>query len=224
MNIQEIRSKTDLTFLRNVYRSSDFVDFVDAAIRDKYRSICTFPGMVLSEIRSQPIHQVVRDAGLKVCVVSGFPHGHDPFNIKNLRDFKFDVEGNGEINIIDVVDEIDVVPYLPCLKDGFPYILELQLKHFRTDFKGKVLKVIIETEQLSDDDIKTACKVCNDTGVDFIKTCTGFYGKLSDRSLDLVLANKGNCKVKASGGIKTPEKAAKLLERGVDVIGTSAFF
>lgn len=125
--------------------------------------------------------------------------------------------------IEDGADEIDMVINIGALKDKkYDYIKE-EIENIRDAIDGKVLKVIIETCYLTEDEIIKATQICNETFVNFIKTSTGF-GTRGASLEDISIINKYKneiLEVKASGGIKTYDDVLKYIESGVTRIGTS---
>lgn len=155
-------------------------------------------------------------ASVTLVTVAGFPLGY------NMTETKID-----EINraIDNGADEIDVVWNVTSFKTGIPWTkIEIAKCSKAVHDHSKLIKVIIETAYLSDEEIVEACKLCADAGVDFVKTSTGFapagakveHIKLMRTSLPTSVG------IKASGGIKTREQALAMIEAGADRIGTSS--
>ncbi len=148
--------------------------------------------------------------------VAGFPLGYSMTETK-LDEIKRAID-NG-------VDEIDVVWNVTSFKTGIPWTkIELakcgKLAH---DYQ-KIIKVIIETAYLSEEEIVEACKLCADAGADFVKTSTGFAPS-GAKAEHIALMRKSlppGVGIKASGGIKTYEQALAMIEAGADRIGTSS--
>ncbi|MFZ6011837.1 MAG: deoxyribose-phosphate aldolase [Bacteroidota bacterium] len=148
--------------------------------------------------------------------VAGFPLGYNMTETK-LDEIKRAID-NG-------ADEIDVVWNITSFKTGIPWTkIEVAKCSKLAHDHQKLLKVIIETAYLSDSEIEQACKICADAGVDFVKTSTGFaptgatveHVMLMKKTLPLGVG------IKASGGIKTYEKALALIEAGAHRLGTSS--
>jgi deoxyribose-phosphate aldolase len=151
-----------------------------------------------------------------LATVAGFPLGY------NMTETKLD-----EIRraIDNGADEIDVVWNVSSFKTGIPWtkIDVAKCSKLAHDHE-KILKVIIETAYLSHQEIETACKICADAGVDYVKTSTGFAG--AGATVEHVTLMKKNLPasvgIKASGGIKTLEQALALIAAGASRIGTSS--
>ncbi len=158
----------------------------------------------------------ISNANILLITVAGFPLGYSMTETK-LDEVKRAID-NG-------ADEIDVVLNVSAFKTGIPWTkIEIAKCSKLTHNNQKILKVIIETAYLSDSEIIDACKLCSDSGVDFVKTSTGFapsgakveHIKLMRKSLP------SDVGIKASGGIKTREQTIQLIDAGADRIGTSS--
>lgn len=148
--------------------------------------------------------------------VAGFPLGYNMTETK-IEEIKRAID--------DGANEVDVVWNISSFKTGVPWTKIEIVKCSKTCHdRQTMLKVIIETAYLTDEEIKEACAFCADAGADFVKTSTGFapsgakveHVKLMRTSLPATVG------IKASGGIKTREQALALLSAGADRIGTSS--
>ncbi|MBS1491299.1 MAG: deoxyribose-phosphate aldolase [Bacteroidetes bacterium] len=158
----------------------------------------------------------IANSKILLVTVVGFPLGYSMTETK-LEEMKRAID-NG-------ADELDMVWNITSFKTGLPWTkIELakcsQLAH---DYQ-KLLKVIIETAYLSDEEIITASKMCADAGADFVKTSTGFApeGAKTEHIQLMRQSLPSSVGIKASGGIKTYEQAKALIEAGASRIGTSA--
>jgi deoxyribose-phosphate aldolase len=148
--------------------------------------------------------------------VAGFPLGY------NMTETKLD-----EIQraIDNGADEIDVVLNVSSFKTGLPWTKTeiTKCSKLAHDYQ-KMLKVIIETAYLSDEEIAQASKLCADAGADFVKTSTGFApsGARAEHIKIMRQSVPAHVGVKASGGIKTLEQALQMIEAGADRLGTSS--
>lgn len=156
-------------------------------------------------------------AKIALVTVAGFPLGYHMTETK-LDEIRRAID-NG-------ADEIDVVWNLTSFKTGLPWTkIEIAKCSHLTHQSQKLLKVIIETSYLSDGEIEQACKLCADAGADFVKTSTGFApgGGASVEHVGLMKKTlPPEVGVKASGGIRTRDKAEALVRAGADRLGTSA--
>jgi deoxyribose-phosphate aldolase len=188
----------------------DIDQLVDEARQHKFLGICVPPFWVKRAQR-----EIGKDK-IALVTVAGFPLGYNMTETK-LDEIKRAID-NG-------ADEVDVVWNVTSFKTGIPWTkIEIAKCSKITHDHQKLLKVIIETAYLSDEEISEACKICADAGVDFVKTSTGFApsgAKVEHVKLmrSVLPAEVG---IKASGGIKTREQAIAMIEAGADRLGTSS--
>ena len=158
----------------------------------------------------------IGNAPIKLMTVAGFPLGYSMTETK-LDEIKRGIE-NG-------ADEIDVVWNITSFKTGIPWTkIEIAKCSKLTHDYQKLVKVIIETAYLSNEEIIEACKLCADAGADFVKTSTGFAPSgAKAECIRLMRASlPTQVRIKASGGIKTYEQVVELIDAGADRIGTSS--
>lgn len=210
MKIDYILSKCDHTLLAQTAGIKDILAVCDDGMKYKTASVCIppcFVGACAGYVRE-------KCSDLKICTVIGFPNG---YNAKSVKVFET------EQAVKDGADEIDVVINIGMLKDGNDdYVLD-ELKAVRAACEGKILKVIIETCLLTEEEKIRACKIVSESGADYIKTSTGFAGGgATIADVKLMRANvPAFVKVKASGGIRGLEDAEEFLNAGADRLGTS---
>ena len=198
----------DSTLLKSISTKEDIKNLCMDAIKYKFATVCINPCYV------SYAYGLLKDTNVDVCTVIGFPLGSNTTNIK-VEEAR-DAINNG-------ASEIDMVINVGYLKDKDYDYIKNEILSIKNVVNDKVLKVIIETCYLDEDEIKIMTEICNDTGVDFIKTSTGF-GSRGASINDIEIINKyknEKLKVKASGGIRTREDAEKYIELGVSRIGTS---
>lgn len=155
-------------------------------------------------------------AAILLVTVAGFPLGYQMTESK-LDEIRRAID-NG-------ADEIDVVWNISSFKTGIPWTkIDLAKCSKLAHDNQKLLKVILETAYLSEDEIVQACKLCADAGADFVKTSTGFAsaGAKVEHVKLMRAAVPAGVGVKASGGIKTREQALAMIEAGADRLGTSS--
>ncbi len=198
----------DSTLLKSTSTKVEIEELCKDAKKYGFATVCVNPCYVsLSS-------ELLKDSDVKVCTVIGFPLGANTTKMK-VEEAK-DAIKNG-------ADELDMVINVGFLKDKDYDYVKNEILELRKVTKDKVLKVIIETCYLDEDEIIKMTEICNETGVDFIKTSTGF-GTRGASIEDIKIINKyknDKLKVKASGGIRTEEDALKYIELGVSRIGTS---
>lgn len=151
---------------------------------------------------------------IAVCTVIGFPNGYQTTAVKEFE--TKDAIANG-------ADEIDMVINLGWLKDGRYDLVEQEIRTLKAACGDRILKVIIETCLLTDEEKIKMCEAVTDSGADFIKTSTGF-SKAGATFEDIALFAKHigpNVKMKAAGGISSLADAEKFLELGASRLGTS---
>jgi deoxyribose-phosphate aldolase len=155
-------------------------------------------------------------SSIKVCTVVGFPLGASTMETKRFEAMKAVAEG---------AKEIDMVINISAIKSGeWQYVLDdmsslAQVCHQQ----GALLKVILETCLLTEEEKKKACELAVKAGVDFVKTSTGFStGGATVHDVKLMKSIVGNMGVKASGGIRDAETARQMIEAGATRLGTSA--
>ena len=208
MDINNILSHCDHTLLAVDATWNDIKQICDDGIKFKTASVC-IPASYVKQASEYV------DGKLAICTVIGFPNGYSTTAVKAFE-AKNAVE-NG-------ADEIDMVINVGWAKDGrFDDILN-EIKEVKAACGGKILKVIIETCLLTDDEKKEMCRVVTESGADFIKTSTGFSkGGATREDIALFAANIGeNVKMKAAGGIRSFEDAEDYLALGCERLGTSA--
>ena len=151
---------------------------------------------------------------MAICTVIGFPEG---YSTKESKCFEAsDAVKNG-------ADEIDMVICIGALKDGKYDEIEEEIRAVKASCNGKLLKVIIETCLLTEEEKIRMCKVVTAAGADYIKTSTGFSsGGATKEDVKLMKENVGKeVKVKAAGGISSLEDAEDFLRLGAERLGTS---
>lgn len=154
-------------------------------------------------------------SSVNVCTVVGFPLGAASTAAKAFE------AGNA---VKDGAVEVDMVINVGALKSGMYDFVENDIRAVRDAIGDKVLKVIIETCLLSDEEKKTACRLADKAGADFVKTSTGFSkGGATVADVRLMKASVSDrVKVKASGGIRSYETAMAMIEAGASRLGTSS--
>ena len=198
----------DHTNLKADCRERDIKKLCAEAKAHGFFSVCVNPAWVKNCVRW------LKDSGVKVCTVIGFPLGANRNTIKASEIKKA---------IADGAEEVDMVINISKLKDKrLPYIRN-ELIRCKKASGDKVLKVIIETCFLTDTEKETAVKLCIEAGCDFVKTSTGFgSGGATVEDIQLMKRIGGSSiRIKASGGIKTLETALNLIHSGADRIGSS---
>lgn len=207
MTDQEILSHIDHTLLRPTAASGEIYALCEEALRLKTASVCIPPSYV------RRVHE--RYPQLNICTVIGFPLGYSTTEVKCFE--AADAVKNG-------ASEIDMVIDLGWVGDGDLQSVEEEIRQVKSACSGRLLKVIVETCYLTDEQKIELCGCVTRAGADYIKTSTGFGtagAKLSD--IRLFAGNIGSgVKMKAAGGIKSREELVAFLDAGCERIGTSS--
>lgn len=210
MNKKEIMKKVDHTILAVGTTFDDVKYLIDDGIKYGAYSVCISPCFV------KDAKDYAKDK-IKICTVIGFPSGNHAPGVKGL-------EALQAIN--DGADELDMVINVGYVKErNFDAVLD-EIRLVRNIADEVVLKVIIETALLEEDEIIKMCEIVNKAGADYIKTSTGFSTR-GATFRDVEIMKKAidelgcNLKIKAAGGIKTFDDAEKFIELGADRLGTS---
>ena len=207
MEIKEILSKVDHTLLSQSATWEEIKAICDDGMKYGTASVCIPPSYVKKAAEYV-------SGRLKICTVIGFPNGYNTTAVKCAE--TADAVANG-------ADEIDMVINIGYVKDGhFDAVLD-EIKEVKKACGGKLLKVIIETCLLSDDEKIRLCSVVSESGADYIKTSTGFStGGATFEDVKLMKKHSApHLKVKAAGGISSLEDAEKMIALGADRLGTS---
>ena len=208
MNKQEILNKVDHTILAQTTKWEDIKKICDDGIKFNTASVCIPPSYV---------EQAKKYVGekLKICTVIGFPNGYNTTNVKVYETLEAIEKG---------ADEIDMVINIGWLKDKKYEEIENEIRTIKNVCGDKILKVIIETCLLTDEEKVKMCEIVDKSGADYIKTSTGFssYGAtFEDIKLFKDSLKESSLKIKAAGGVKSFEDAEKFIELGADRLGTS---
>lgn len=207
MDITEILNKVDHTLLNPAATWDEIKAVCDDGIKYKTASVC-IPASYVKAAK-----EYVGD-GLKICTVIGFPNGYSTTAAKcfETRDA-----------ILNGADEIDMVINIGWLKDKRYDDILNEIKLIKAECNGKILKVIIETCLLTDEEKIKMCEIVSASGADFIKTSTGFsVGGATREDIALFAENVADhVKIKAAGGISSITDAENFVDLGASRLGTS---
>ena len=207
MELSQILAKCDHTLLSQAATWADIQAICDDGMRYKTASVC-IPASFVKQAK-----EYVGDR-LAICTVIGFPNGYATTAAKCFM--ASDAVDNG-------ADEVDMVINIGWAKEGKWDAITAEIADIKAHCKGKLLKVIIETCLLTDDEKIALCKCVSDSGADYIKTSTGF-STAGATFADVELFAKHvapHVKIKAAGGISSLEDAEKFIALGADRLGTS---
>ena len=208
--MKNIQRYIEQTVLKAQTVDADIEKLVAEAKEHGFVGVCVPPFWVKKAKRE------IGDSPIQLVTVVGFPLGYQMTESKLFET---------ELAIKNGADEIDVVWSLSAFKAGMNWPkIELAKMAQLCHEHERLLKVIIETAYLSDEEIVQACIICAEAGVDYVKTSTGFAPEgAKEKHIRLMRENlPSSIGIKASGGIKTYEQAVKLIEAGADRIGTSS--
>ena len=207
MEWNQILSHVDHTLLKQEARWEDIQKIVEEGIHYGCASVCIPPSYVKQAAE-------YAQGKVKVCTVIGFPNGYNTTAAKCFE----------ARNAVDSgADEIDMVVNLGWVKDGlYGQVLE-EIRSVKFSCGEHVLKVIIETCLLTQEEKERLCQVVSESGADYIKTSTGFStGGATKEDVALLREHTApQVKVKAAGGISSKEDAEDFLALGADRLGTS---
>ena len=207
MDIKEILSKCDHTLLAQTATWEEIKAICDDGIKYKTASVCIPPSFV------KRAKEYVKDR-LSICTVIGFPNGYNTTAVKVFE--TKDAIANG-------ADEIDMVINIGELKAKNYAAVEDEISAVKRACGDKILKVIIETCLLDDEEKIKMCEIVTSAGADYIKTSTGF-SKAGATFEDIKLFSEhigSGVKMKAAGGISSIEDAERFVELGASRLGTS---
>ncbi len=206
-NIQKILSVVDHTNLKVDATWEDIKAICDDGIKYQTASVCIPPSYV------KRAKEYVGEE-LKICTVIGFPNGYNTTPAKVFE--TTDAVKNG-------ADEIDMVINIGKVKDADYEYVQREIEMVKMAAEDKILKVIIETCLLTDEEIARLCQVVYDAKADYIKTSTGFNKEgATIHAVDVMNENRPEgLKIKAAGGISSLEDALEFMEHGADRLGTS---
>lgn len=207
MKVEEMLSKVDHTQLKAFATWEDIKILCDEAIEFHTASVCIPPTYIkrVNDTYGEKIN---------ICTVVGFPLGYSATESK-VAEVKKALE--------DGCNEIDMVVNISDVKNGLFDKVEEEIRTMKAACGSHILKVIIETCYLTENEKIAMCKAVTNAGADFIKTSTGFgTGGATKEDIELFKKNIGpNVKIKAAGGVSTLEDLEMFIELGCDRIGTS---
>lgn len=207
MNNSEILSHIDHTLLRATATETEISTLCEEALKYHTASVCIPASFVKFAHKKYPT--------LNICTVIGFPLGYSTTDVKCFE---------ASDAIVNGASEIDMVVNLGWVKDRKFAEVEKEIAEIKKACGDKILKVIIETCYLTDEEKVELCKCVTNAKADFIKTSTGF-GTAGANIEDIFLFKQNigkNVKIKAAGGVKTKNDLEMFLNAGCERIGTSS--
>ena len=210
MPTPNLAATLDHTLLRPNCTEAQIIQLCQEARAHGFASACVPPCYVPVAARE------LNDSGVAVCTVIGFPLGYSSSRVK-FRE--------AEIAFVEGATELDVVLNVSLLKSGQFDAVKAEIEDLAdlADVHDALLKVIIETALLTEEEMETAARLCAEAGAHFVKTSTGFASRGASVA-DVELLRRvlpPSVRIKASGGIRTRAQALALLAAGADRLGTS---
>ncbi|MDQ3072749.1 MAG: deoxyribose-phosphate aldolase [Bacteroidota bacterium] len=207
----EIASFIEYTLLAQQANKPAIEKLCQEAIDAGFFGVCVPPFFV------QAAAQYLAATSLSVITVAGFPFGYSTMQAKAEETRKA---------LVDGADEVDMVMNISAFRSGQLTYVQDEIQRLATlcHMHGKLLKVIIETAILDNDDISIACSLCAEGEADFVKTSTGFAGGGATEEIIRFIKSvlPSQVRIKASGGINDRNFAQRLIEAGASRIGSSA--
>ena len=206
---EKIARSIDHTLLKPDATIAKIQNLVEEAILHRFYSVCVNPSYVAT------CAELLKGTGVQVCTVVGFPLGANSSATKAFETSHA---------IKDGADEIDMVINIGALKSQKLLLVEEDIRDVVAAAEGKIVKVIIETSLLTNEEKVIACQLAEKAGANFVKTSTGFNGGGATIE-DIILMKESvssSIAIKASGGIKDLETAKRMIAAGASRLGTSA--
>lgn len=210
--MKNLNKHIEHTLLKQDAKLEDFIKLFKEAKEHNFLGVCINPAYV------KLAKEHLNETDVKIVTDAGFPLGADRSDVKAFETSRA---------VEDGADEIDMVINVTAIKNQDYDFVVKDIKAVKEACKNKPLKVILETDLLTKEEIKKACELCIEAKADFVKTSTGFVkngvgAKAEDVKLMYETVSPYGLKVKASGGIRDKETALKMLDAGAERLGTSS--
>ena len=207
--MQNIEQHIEHTLLKQDATKEELKKLFEEAKKYNFKGVCVNPCNV------KFAKEELKNSDVKIVTVVGFPLGA---NVSDVKAFET------KLAIQDGADEIDMVINVSALKDCDYELVKSDIKKVKAACGTHTLKVILETDLLTKEEIKKACEICVEANADFVKTSTGFStsgAQVAD--VELMRQTVGDAiKIKAAGGIHSYEEAMAMIDAGADRLGVSA--
>jgi len=210
--MENLNKYIEHTLLKQDATCDEFIKLLNEAIEHQFLGVCINPAYVSFA------KEYLADAPVKIVTVVGFPLGANRAEVKAFE---------AKLAVEDGADEIDMVINVTRLKHKDYDIVKDDIAMVKAACGDKPLKVILETDLLTKEEIETACKLCVEAKADFVKTSTGFVkngvgAKAKDVELMYKTVSPFGLAVKASAGIRDKQKAIEMIKAGAARLGTSS--
>ena len=208
LNARQLAARIDHTLLKPDAREADVARLCEQAIRYQFATVC------VNSIWVPLCAKLLADSPTAVCTTVGFPLGAVISSAKVYETEQAVAAG---------ADEVDMVVWIGGLRDGKTDEVQAEIAGVVAAAAPAIVKVILETGLLTQEEKRTACRLAHDAGAHFVKTSTGFGAGATTDDVALLRASVGRAMgVKASGGIRTRADALAMLGAGANRIGTSS--
>lgn len=210
--MENLNKYIEHTLLKQDATQEELVKLLDEAVEYKFLGVCVNP----SNIKFAKEH--LKNSNVKIVTVVGFPLGANKSEVKAFET---------KLAVQDGADEIDMVINVSWIKDKDFQAVQEDIETVKAFCSDKPLKVILETDLLTKEEIEIACSLCVKAKADFVKTSTGFVkngvgAKVEDVELMHRIVSPSGLEVKASAGIRDKQKAIAMINAGAARLGTSA--
>lgn len=205
---EKLAGMIDHTNIKPDATNEDIKKLCDEAVEFNFSSACVTP------VNAALAHDILEDTGINVCAVIGFPFGTNKSEIKAFEAL---------VAVEDGATELDMVLNIGALKSSKNALVQREIEGVVESADGMVVKVIIETALLTDQEKIEACILSKDAGADYVKTSTGIgYPGANVYDVELIRNTVGpDMGVKASGGIRNLKTTLDMIKAGASKIGTS---
>lgn len=203
----ELNKYIEHTCLKASATKEEIISLCKEAKKYHFASICINPTYIKEAVEQ------LKETNIDISVIVGYPLGTSTTSTKEFEAIEASNAGATEIEMVINIGE---------LKNNNLDYIKKEIETIRDSVDGKVLKVIIETEYLTKEEIKIMTQICNETFVNYIKTSTGFSDEVKEEDIKIINTYKNELlEIEACGEIKTYEQVNELIELGVSRISTN---
>lgn len=214
--MENLNKYIEHTLLKQDATQEELVKLLDEAIEYKFLGVCVNPSNI--KFAKEYLKNSAKTSDIKIVTVVGFPLGANKSEVKAFE---------AKLAVQDGADEVDMVINVSWIKDKDFQAVQEDIETVKAFCSDKPLKVILETDLLTREEIEIACSLCVKAKANFVKTSTGFVkngvgAKVEDVELMYRLVSPFGLEVKASAGIRDKQKALAMIKAGATRLGTSA--
>lgn len=210
--MENLNNYIEHTLLKQDATKAELIKLFDEAIQHNFVGVCVNP------VNVKFAKEYLQNSNVKIVTVVGFPLGANKSEVKAFET---------KLAVQEGADEVDMVINVSLLKDKDFNAVQADIEAVKSACADKPLKVILETDLLTKEEIENACKLCINAKADFVKTSTGFVkngigAKAEDVELMYKTVSPHGLRVKASAGIRDKQKALEMIKAGSARLGTSS--